>query len=245
MIPSSDGMLNASTDSVHEQTVHTHAHVHTNRHAHVPPPPFTHDNTWYTNAHTLNLYFFFLCLFHIHVHAQTHRNYSNMRPAVKHCEDPTCDPAQHTLWESTPPLLHLFFSLFFFYCLPETATQKLNGEGGDVLLFNANTPPPQNKRRQKSKWNKRKRGPPQAQHHYYFSFFVSVCARENMIDCTMQHRRTKCESPGRMPNCKQTFQITVCIKIYHIHCVILTPPSPVTVGSSMRGRSKQILCVFL
>lgn len=55
VIPSSDGMLNASTDSVHEQTVHTHAHVHTNRHAHVPPPPFTHDNTCYTNAHTLNL----------------------------------------------------------------------------------------------------------------------------------------------------------------------------------------------
>lgn len=26
VIPSSDGMLNASTDSVHEHTLHTHAH---------------------------------------------------------------------------------------------------------------------------------------------------------------------------------------------------------------------------
>lgn len=83
VIPSSDGMLNASTDSVHEHTLHTHAH---DTRAYKQDTYalffclFTLNNTFYINAPKLRFFNGFLLLLflillfleHIHVHTFTH-----------------------------------------------------------------------------------------------------------------------------------------------------------------------------
>lgn len=102
VIPSSDGMLNASTDSVHVN-IWWCTCVHTKRkHTRFPlSPRHTHTNT-FTQPH---LDWAFLFFFYTNVH--THQNYSNMRPVVNTAES-VPDPVTISLFCIASFLFFLF-----------------------------------------------------------------------------------------------------------------------------------------
>lgn len=118
VISSSDGMLNASTDSVHKHTGRTHAHdTRAYKHQHIRTFLsffFTRNSTFYTNTPTLSSPP--PSTFHVHTHIQTNQIRATCGRRLTLQDRPSTHSAlrRRTLFFVSLPSCHL----------PETASQQ-------------------------------------------------------------------------------------------------------------------------